>query len=74
MDDDRVDALNAAFVSQPTSESGLMGLGEATHSPLANHDRTFEGPRYCLLLRASEIMYGGTKPLSPPPMCELRPR
>ena len=40
-----------------------MGLGEAIHSPLANHDRIYEGPRYCLLLRANKITYGGMKPL-----------
>ena len=62
-DDDRVDVLNATSVSWPTSESGSMGLREAIHSHLANHDRIIEGPRYCLLLRANEITYGGMKPL-----------
>ena len=40
-----------------------MGLGKAIHLSLAYHERIFEGPRYCLLLRANEITYGGMKPL-----------
>ena len=40
-----------------------MGLGEAISSPLANHDKIYEGPRYSLLLRANKITYGEIKPL-----------
>ena len=70
--DDGVDVLGAASASQPASESGLTGLGEAICSPLANHDRIFKGPRYCLLLRVNEIMYGGTKPLPPDTWTEAK--
>ena len=61
--DDGVDMTDVASAGQLASKSGSMGLGEAISPPLANHDRIYEGPRYCLLLRENKIMYGGTKPL-----------
>ena len=63
MGHDGADMTDAASASQPTSESRSVGLGEAIHPPLTNHDRIYEGPRYCLLLRVNKIMYGGMKPL-----------
>ena len=63
MGDDRVEMTDAASVSQPASKSRSTGLGEAICPPLANQYRIYEVPRYCLLLRVNEIMYGGTKPL-----------
>ena len=59
--DNRANMTDWASASQPASKSRSMGLGKAIHSPLVNHDRIYEGPRYCLLLRANEIMYGWTK-------------
>ena len=59
----KVDTTNAASTGLPTLRARLLGLGEVTHSPLANHDKIYEGPRYCLLLRANEITHGGKKPL-----------
>ena len=63
MGDDGVDTTDGASVGQPTSESRSMGLGEAICSPLASHNRIYEGPRYCLLLRVNKITCGGMKPL-----------
>ena len=59
--DDGADITDAASAGRLTSESRLMGLGDAIHSPSANQQRIYEGPRYCLLLRTDEITNEGSK-------------